>query len=39
MAMILLIPFKVQHTLVWTVLLIVPWNLGIKPPSSLELSL
>jgi hypothetical protein len=34
--MILPIPFKVQHTLVWTVLLIVPRNLGIKTPRLLD---
>jgi hypothetical protein len=34
--MILLIPFKVQHTLVWMVLLIVSRNLGIKTPRLLD---
>jgi hypothetical protein len=34
--MILLIPFKVQHTLVWTVLLFVSRNLGIKTPRLLD---
>jgi hypothetical protein len=37
--MILLIPFKVEHTLVWTVLLIVSPEHRDQNPSSLGLSL